>query len=69
MSYEAEEYWRARYEHVALLRSEGLTQEQIGRRLGVTRHRIRQIVCHIRRRNNAPGDYASPGALQLETTH
>jgi DNA-directed RNA polymerase sigma subunit (sigma70/sigma32) len=38
------EYWHARWEYAAFLRSQGLTFVAIASRLGVTRERARQMV-------------------------
>jgi DNA-binding CsgD family transcriptional regulator len=43
-------YEHARHEHVWLLRAEGLTLQQIGDRIGVSRERVREIIAHFARR-------------------
>jgi len=43
-------YEHARHEHVWLLRAEGLTLQQIGDRIGVSRERAREIIAHFARR-------------------
>jgi len=43
-------YAQARHEHVWLLRAEGLTLQQIGDRIGVSRERIREMIYKFSRR-------------------
>ncbi len=63
-------YGAARYEHAWLLRAEGETYAAIGRRLGVSGHRARQMVrgfgnrvLRAMRRTTFYGDEASADVL------
>jgi hypothetical protein len=46
---EDREYWLARQEHAWLLRAEGMSYAEIGRRLGVCRARPRGMIRHFGR--------------------